>query len=164
MSPSTMCLYSAASMLLRSMSAEAQSLGSRLVVALAVEAVAAAAREGRPLAARGPAARPPEARLVRAPRGLKFHPTSDADGAPLAGATRRDGSRKAVALSLPRAWALVVASLCATTKPLDRWIAYALADDIPVSLPDTLLRVQSQRPLNLESIAPSFGSFSADGR
>jgi hypothetical protein len=57
-------LYSAASMLLRSMSAEAQSLASRPVVALASDPSAAAAR----------ARRPPEARLVRAPRGLKSHP------------------------------------------------------------------------------------------
>src|SRR5450830_1316987 len=65
--PRTMCLYSAASMLLRSMSADCQSLASRPVVALAVAE------------ARG--VRAPAARLVRAPRGLKFHPTLDADGA-----------------------------------------------------------------------------------
>ena len=41
MSPSTMCLYSAASMLLRSASAAAQSLASRPFVALAVASVAA---------------------------------------------------------------------------------------------------------------------------
>src|SRR5450830_439442 len=71
MSPSTMCLYSAASMLLRSMSAEAPSLGSRPLVAETCPSVSAAPR----------AVRAPGTRLVRAPRGLKFHPTLDADGA-----------------------------------------------------------------------------------
>jgi hypothetical protein len=33
--------------------------------------------------ARPPAVRWPEARLVRAPRGLKFHPSADADGSPV---------------------------------------------------------------------------------
>jgi hypothetical protein len=56
-------------MLLRSMSADCQSLASRPLVALA-SVPAAASRE-------------PVALLVRAPRGLKFHPRCGSLGAPI---------------------------------------------------------------------------------
>ena len=145
MSPSTMCLYSAASMLLRSMSAEAQSLGSRPVVALAAGSVAA------PRAA----VRPPEARLVRAPRGLKSHPQLRR---PLWRATRTDPGAP-VPLSLPLADRSVVADLYAINlfragltptyqaaktaddaRPIETQAQQTRASDIPASaiLPDRL--------------------------
>ena len=107
MSPSTMCLYSAASMLLRSMSADCQSLVSRPFVALAWGSVAAA-RAGRP----------PEAWPVRAPRGLNFYPqfrTLTVCRSP--GAPRGCGAARSFASSLPRAAPPVLAYLYATARP-----------------------------------------------